>query len=83
MFGIYIPVDGNYFLHCQGLLFSFKLLLDTPHEINIVDMGLTKKQKEIINSHFSFLNCKIIANAPIKELIVQAKELLIPQLLTQ
>ena len=60
MFGIFIPVDGNYFLHCQGLLYSFKLLLDTPHEINIIDMGLTKKQKEVINSSFSLLNCKII-----------------------
>lgn len=68
MFGIFIPVDSNYFIHCQGLLFSFKLLLDTPHQINIVDMGLTKKQKDIINTHFSFLKCKIIDKpTPVKD----------------
>lgn len=60
MFGIYLPVDDGYFLHFQGLLFSFKLLLNTPHEINIIDMGLSDKNIKIINSHFSFLNCKII-----------------------
>ena len=39
MFNIYCPVDDGYFIHFQGLLFSFKLLLDVPHQIIIIDFG--------------------------------------------
>jgi hypothetical protein len=60
MFGIYCPVDDGYFIHFQGLLYSFKLLLDVEHQIIILDMGLSKKNIDYINNHFSFLNCKII-----------------------
>ena len=54
MFNIYCPVDDGYFIHFQGLLFSFKLLLDVPHQIIIIDMGLCKKNINTINNHFSF-----------------------------
>jgi len=60
MFNIYCPVDDGYFIHFQGLLFSFKLLLDVPHQIIIIDMGLSKENINTINNHFSFLKCKIV-----------------------
>ncbi len=52
MFSIFIPCDIAYYIHCQGLLYSFKLLLDVEHQINIIDMGLSKKNIESIQNNF-------------------------------
>tara|TARA_Y100000114_G_C11688626_1_gene292426 strand:+ start:45 stop:731 length:687 start_codon:yes stop_codon:yes gene_type:complete len=60
MFGIYCPVDDGYFLHFQGLLYSFSGYLDVPHEIIVYDMGLSDKYINIINTQFSYLKCKIV-----------------------
>jgi len=59
MFGIYLPVDGAYFIHFQGLLYSFKNLLDEPYKIHIIDLGLSPKNIQVLNSHFKFFNFEI------------------------
>lgn len=59
MFGIYLPVDKGYFIHFQGLLYSFKDLLNAPYHIHIIDMGLTEGQIDILNKQFGFLKFEI------------------------
>jgi len=55
-FGIILYVCGGYFRHFQGLLYSFKTLLDMPHKIHIIDMGLSPQQINILNTNFNFLD---------------------------
>jgi hypothetical protein len=59
MFGIYLPVDTGYFIHFQGLLYSFKDLLDTNYKIHIIDIGLSAKDLNILHGNFRFLNYEI------------------------
>ena len=59
MFGIYLPVDQGYFIHFQGLLYSFKTLLDTDYKIHIIDLGLNERNKSILKNNFKFLNFEI------------------------
>lgn len=59
MFGIYLPVDSAYFIHFQGLLYSFKDLLDVDYKIHIINLGLSDKNISILNKHFNFLDFQI------------------------
>ena len=54
--GIFIPVDSGYFRHIQGLLYSFKDLLDMPYKVHIIDMGLGENYKNVIKSNFGFID---------------------------
>lgn len=58
-FGIFIPVNSNYYIHLQGLLYSFSFLLDEDYKIHIIDMGLNAKQKEHLFKQFSYLKVQI------------------------
>ena len=57
--GIFIPVNNCYFIHLQGLLYSFTNLLDLPYKIHLIDLGLTGKQINWINKHFKYLDIQI------------------------
>ena len=59
MFGIYLPVDEGYFIHFQGLLYSFKDLLDVNYKIHIIDIGLSAKNINILHTQFKFLKFEI------------------------
>jgi len=60
MFGIFLPVDTGYFVHFQGLLYSFKELLDIDYKIHIIDIGLSDRDLKILNKNFRFLDFDII-----------------------
>ena len=60
MFGIYIPVCNLYFIHLQGLLYSFKDLLDVDNTIYLIDLGLDLNQIVCLKNNFHWLNYKII-----------------------
>lgn len=60
MFGIYIPATSGFFIHLQGLLYSFKYLLNEDYIIKIVDNGLTKKQIDWCKKNFNYLNLEIL-----------------------
>ena len=60
MFGIYLPVDTGYFVHFQGLLYSFKELLDIDYKIHIIDIGLSDRDLKILNKNFRYLDFDII-----------------------
>jgi hypothetical protein len=55
MFEIYVPINKGFFVHLQGLLYSFKFLLDIPVQIIVIDMGLTPRQANTLNTMFKFL----------------------------
>tara|TARA_R100000388_G_scaffold94976_2_gene84690 strand:- start:1444 stop:2127 length:684 start_codon:yes stop_codon:yes gene_type:complete len=59
MFGIYLPVDEGYFIHFQGLLYSFKDLLDVDYKIHIIDIGLSARNLNILHKNFGFLDYEI------------------------
>jgi hypothetical protein len=58
-FGIFLPVNSNYYIHLQGLLYSFSYLLDEEYKIHIIDMGLKAKQREHIFKQFPQLKVQI------------------------
>jgi len=52
-FGIILYVDSGYFKHFQGLLYSFKDLLDEDYKVHIIDMGLSPHHYNILQGNFS------------------------------
>ena len=68
MFGIYLPVDEGYFLHFQGLLYSFKDLLDVDYKI-IIDkvecaFEMFKHESETYNTKVYLFSNKSFGNIP-------------------
>lgn len=51
-FGIFIPVNSQYFISLQGLLYSFKTLVNLTYKIHIIDMGLHANQINWIKKNF-------------------------------
>ncbi len=54
--GIFIPVNTQYFIHLQGLLYSLKNLLDLPYKIHLIDMGLKGNQINHITKNWHYFN---------------------------
>jgi hypothetical protein len=60
MIHIYTICDHAYFIHLQGLLYSFKHFLDLPFRVFVCDIGLTPKQREYISTRFAWANPEIV-----------------------
>lgn len=60
MINIFTICNSGYFIHLQGLLYSFKGLCDLPYKIYIYDIGLNERQRKIIKNSFNFLSIDII-----------------------